>query len=236
MSIHELLKDALKTALTNAEKLDQTGTKWVSFGGKALVKNFPELGLFSDEPFFMLLADLCKTEVWAIEVNKNSIVEVEGLANLKLKIDLAFFEDIAVYCDYIRLEDQLDQKWQTYNLEHRLLYSGFRWKKWGDTQARAAANIKQARKMLVSGVFSLRQLSAILVYDDKQLQEQDLEQLLSLYPECETNVRVRRVILNFHCNQMPSCCLIVENMDTYHYLRPLVPNDWMLVCGEKMCW
>nr|WP_255533676.1 Wadjet anti-phage system protein JetD domain-containing protein [Reinekea sp. G2M2-21] len=38
-------------------------------------------------------------------------------------------------------------------------------------------------------------------------------------------------MLNFHSEALPQVCLIVENMDTYHYLQFHAPNHWMLVCG-----
>ncbi len=231
MKINNLIKTALHCALESAEKNNQIGTKIISFSSKALLKQFPDLGPFSDEPLYMALEELVQKQSWAMAIKPDSLDLVAGLATIKLKIDLSCFDDIAEFFDYTKLEDRADQQWLKFNASLNLSFSQFRWKKWGNSVESAARNIEQAIKMLATSQYSQHQLSAILVNNAKQLEEKDMDHLLALKPELEENLRIRRVILNYHCMISPQCCLIVENMDTYYYLREFAPADWMLVCG-----
>jgi hypothetical protein len=88
-----------------------------------------------------------------------------------------------------------------------------------------------AQSLLLENTLSRHQLSAILQRNAKSIKVADLDAFLVFHPELTTKVRPRRVIVDFYAKGAPNVCLIVENMDTYHYLKELLPLDWMLVCG-----
>lgn len=231
MSVHLLVQRALQNSLVSAEKSKQIGFKQVGFASKALLKEFPELDAFADESLFMLLAELCRSTEWAVSMQPNAIEDVAGLEKIKLKIDLNYFDQVAHYCAYTAIADLPDKQWQDHNEKLQLPYHDFRWRKWGRNFSEVVENIQRAVTLLTKHELSQHQLSALLVHNAKQLEEKDIEQLLTLHPTLRANLRMRRVILNYHCISEPSCCLVVENMDTYHYLRQRLPSDWLLVCG-----
>lgn len=229
--VDEFLKQVLKDVISSKKRVPN-GTFMVKFGNSGFKKYRPSLmtSIQFETELYDELIDLVNNESWALYLYPHQIEDVEGVATIKLKIDLSLKTEMAKYIGHEMDQSLTIEDWIKYNEELPQL-KDFRFLRWGDSFERAKQNIYKARSMLAKQPLSIQQLSARIFGDAKQLDYVDLNQITTAFPELLENVRTRRVILNYTCFGNPKKVLIVENMDTYHYLRNLVPAHWMLVYG-----
>ncbi len=178
------------------------------------------------------LTELQKNNPWLTDLTPTRRDLVENINNFKFKLDLHYREKLATYSGYIEPPSIAQKKeWLDLIRHEKDVFSNFTFQHWGSNPVYALSNIKKAEVLLNCQKLSQHQLSAILTNNAKKITLKDIQDLITTYPELSEKIRPRKVIINYYAEHSPKHCLIVENMDTYHYLQGLLEKDWMLVCG-----
>ncbi|MEY8248138.1 MAG: DUF2220 family protein [Bermanella sp.] len=231
MDAEALIKQLIRDALA-ADNARNGRSVQLKPGLKKYSKQVKSLGNFADEALYEELQSLQASTPWLNHLKPDAIEVVEGVKSIRFTIDLACHEALAQYADYTPDAASLyKQEWLSLVASEHPHFKSFSFLRWGDCPQQAWQHIHTLKKLLTGGRFSQQQLSAILFNDAKRLTKKDIHDLILVYPNLKNNIRPRKVILNYYAQDTPKKCLIVENMDTYHYLQGLIPSDWMLVCG-----
>ncbi len=231
MTEYELTKNIIQTALKGSSCCESKILR-VSLKTGKYVRLLKSLGKFSDAELHDELSTLQQSTPWLFDLQPKDQDSVANIQELKFKLNLEYWEKMKIYSGYVPdpAKELKDQWLKLVSIENSKL-AEFNFQRWGDSPILALKNIQDSTRLLESEELSQHQLSAIFTNNAKRLTGKDINDLLSVYPDLTLRIRPRKVILNYYAQDFPELCLIVENMDTYHYLQGKLPGSWMLVCG-----
>jgi hypothetical protein len=226
----ELIRRVINEKLNSLSTTSPNKKILISFTKKSLKGVNPKDQETSDS-IWQEIIRIKNNHHWLTSVSPPLQQDIEGLKSIKFKIDLSYLKDIANFTNFNLkvINDKIE--WKELIVNHLPPNKKLTQVHWGDSPKTAWANICKIKDLLAKNTLSKQQISAYVYGDAKFVTDSALNSLLDVYPELSSSIRTRKVVINYFSRSKPSTCLIVENMDTYHYLQEYIPNDWMLVYG-----
>lgn len=214
-----------------AKSSPSAATKTIKLNGKPYIGLINKYGIFVADEMFSIFTEWKLERSFVKKLTPTYKEDVEGLKTMAITINLEDTQSIKFFfdLDLPRLHQRKNELKQAI-IKHPILnYLAIT--QWGGSAKEVVRNVSKAIRLLRNHELSRHQIASQIFENPKHLKEAQLQNLVDYYPSIKNNFRKRKVILSCSCFQEPKQCLIVENMDSYHYLLPFIPSDWMLVCG-----